>query len=744
MILKMNNWESCCFRSFQRLRILILLAVLYLLSISPSFASNVALNETDITKSATQVVLDEIKISKNGIATTYDIHFGIPLEYLKHFPQKYGEIVQIQLRLNNDAESEMHKEVREGGELLPPGGGESPLVYVTFEEGVPGGPYLTLRFSHPVRFEIKPGQDRMSIAITVFDDKSKSEKKDEKKQEGKTADQMMAKARQAITFGNNKGAIELLRKIIRLPGHEHTQGAYELLGLALERDGQIPRAIFEYRKYLKRFPEGDGAERVKQRLASLRELRAQPRRKLRRTNVARVRDSFMTFGRFTQAYSEYYVYRDLQDSVQTKQQELQQRLFQTYFSVKSRYRSDDRTVLGVFDANHTYDFLAGKPGRENEKISDGEIQRLYIDLDDKKYNVVGKLGRQTSRNGGVFGTFDGVVAGYRIIPQWVVSVMAGRPIIKTYTDINIYKKSFYGVKSEVTSENKQLGGDLFYVNQKVDSISDRKAVGGDFRYATKGLSIFGLLDYDLLYSDLSLFDLRIGWNYTESNRLNLSINRRHLLMTSRALEGMSITTIDKLLEYLPEYEIRRIAKERTRRDDTLTIGNSYQINKDQQFNADVTIMHSSGSPQGVDPAKEAQLLADPLSGIDPTVYPVEETGNQFIYSLQWISSNTFKERDLYVVGFRRSQFSYYKDNSIFINARVPLNNQWWPGFRLGYSKRDSNTYGKRTTISPAIKISYRVNKAWSLDADIGFDIVKDETMPNETRTRARLAYNYTF
>jgi outer membrane protein assembly factor BamD (BamD/ComL family) len=744
MTLAKDGWVLSCFAFCRQLRIIALIAAFFLQPITPLFAGQVVQDEIKNPKNGGGVILDEIKISKNGLATTYDIHFGLPLEYLKHFPRNFGEIVQIQLRLGSDTEREMRKEVREGGELLPPGGGESALVYVTYEEGVPGGPYLTLRFSHPVRFEIKPGKDSMSIAVTVFGDKTKSEKGQAQDQEGKTADQMMAKARQAITFGNNKGAIQLLRKIIRLPDHEHTQEANELLGLALERDGQIPRAIFEYRKYLKRFPEGEGANRVKQRLASLRELRARPKRKLRRTSIARARDSFMTFGRFTQAYSEYYVYRDLQGLAQSQQQELQQRLLSSYFSVKSRYRSDKRTILGVFDANHTYDFLAGKQDRQNEKISDGEIQRFYLDVDDRAYNVAGKFGRQSSRNGGVYGTFDGAVAGYRVTPQWLISAMAGNPIIRTYSDIKIYKKSFYGMKAEVTSENKQVGGNLFYVNQKVDGISDREAIGGDIRYARKGLSIFGLLDYDVSYKDLSLFDLRIGVNYTEANRLNLSFNRRHLLMTSRALEGMSITTIEELRNYLPEEEIRRIAEERTRKDDTFTIGNSYQINQYQQFNADVTIMRSSGSPQGVDPVKQAQLLVDPTLTLDPTVYSVPGTGNQFIYSLQWISSNTFKERDLYVVGLRRSQFSYYKDNTIFINARVPLTNQWWPGFRLSYSNRDSNTYGKRTTISPAIKINYRVNKAWSFDGDIGFDIVKDESMPNEVRTRARMAYNYIF
>lgn len=688
---------------------------------------------------ASEVVLDEIKITPDGNKTTFNIGFGLPLRYQKHFPRNFGEIVQIQLRLEEASDRTLHKEVREGGELLPPGGGESVLVYVTYEEGVPGGPYLTLRFAHPVRFEIKPGSDSMSIAVTVTDEKSEKEKADEAKDEGKSVDQMMAKARQAITFGNNKGAIEILRRIIRTPDHQHTQEANEMLGLALERDGQIPRAKFEYKKYLKRYPEGEGSARVKQRLAALREMRVKPKRKLRRTRkVVTRKDRMVTFGRLTQSYSEYYVDRELEGLAEELEQELQQRLLTTNFSVKSRYRTDNRTVFGVFNGHHSYDFLAGTDGREDDDKSDADVRRMYVELDDREYNVVGKVGRQSSRNGGVFGTYDGLEAGYRINPRWVVSAMAGKPLIRTYNDTDIYEKQFYGVKSDVTTENKELSSNVFFVRQDVDGILDRQAIGGDVRFARKGLSVFGMIDYDIAYGDLSLLNVRVGWNYSKANKLNLSFNRRHLLMTSRALESMSVTTIDDLLDYLPEDEIRKIAEDRTREDDTLTIGNSYQVNKDQQINADVIIMRSSGSPAGTDPVKVAN------GTVPAEIAAVEPTGNQFIYSLQWVSSNTFIERDLYVVGLRVSDFSRYTENSAFINARVPFDTQWRPGFRLNVSSRDSASFGKRTTVSPQVKLNYRLNKSWSFDADIGVDIVKNDAAPNEIRSRGRVAYSYIF
>jgi hypothetical protein len=342
----------------------------------------------------------------------------------------------------------------------------------------------------------------------------------------------------------------------------------------------------------------------------------------------------------------------------------------------------------------------------------------------------------------VFGTFDGVIAGYQVRPKWTVSVMAGKPVIRTYTDIELPEKVFYGVKADIESENKELNSNLFFVQQDVDGIADRQALGGDIRFARRGLSVFALVDFDTLYSDLSLLNVRIGWNYTPANKLNFSYNRRHLLMTSNALQGMSVTTIDELLDYIPESEIQRIAEERTRVDETLTIGNSYQINKDQQLNFDVTLLQSTGVPEGVDPVEQQQQLTDPT--IDATLYGYDATGKQYIYSLQWISSNTFIERDLYVVGLRRSDFASYTDTSMFVNARVPLFEKWRPGFRLNVSRRESQTYGEKTTISPLIQLNYRVTKIISFDGEIGADFVENAEEPDEVRQRIRLAYNVTF
>ena len=690
-------------------------------------------------------VLDSIELKSKDDATVIDVHFSLPLEYVKHFPQSFGEIVQFQLRLQDTSRQTTHKEVREGSELFPAEGQQSLLVYVTYEEGVPGGPFLTLRFAHPVRFEVQPGSDRLSLSITVHDEALAAIPSAESQQAAdKNADLLMAKARQAITFGNNSGAIDLLRRILQMPENAHTQDANELLGLALERDDQIPRANFEYKKYLKRYPEGEGASRVQQRLAALRELRPEPKRRLRASSQSSKPDQFISFGRLSQAYSEYYVDRELEGDAEAEEQELQQRILSTYLSSKWRYRSEERIVQAELGVSHQHDYLAGEPGREDDKKSEMDIKRLYVDVDDKVYGYMARVGRQTSRNGGVFGTFDGAVVGYLVSPRWQVSGLMGKPVLHSYSDADLPEKSFIGIKADMESEDNEISSDMFFVRQNVDGILDRQAIGGDIRYAKQDISVFGLLDYDISYQSLNLFNVRLGWNYTKANKLNLSYNRRHLLFTTNVLGGgQAATTVEELLDsgQWSESEIRDVAEDRTRIDETLTVGNTYQVNKDLQLSCDVTVLRSHDVPNLTDPVK---LVTNPPE--DSVIYGSDATGNQFIYSLQWVSSNTFIERDLYMLGLRHSDFATYRDTSLYLNSRVPLFVKWRPGFRLNISRRDSESYGEQITYSPLVNVDYRAGKAISFEAELGFDFVekREESQPDEVRKRIKLGYNYTF
>lgn len=725
---------------------------------------------------ASETVLSDINISSKDDKTIIDIDLGLPLGYVKHFPQTFGEILQIQLLLDKGGDRRIHKEVRQGSDLKPPPGIEPILIYVTYEEGVPGGPYLTLRFDHPVRFEVLAGSSLTTLTIAVFEKQKTASQEDAeqiiapvkgisademKKTEAKPDDELMAKARQSLTFGDNTGSIELLRKVIATPESQHAQDARELLGLALERSNQIPRAKFEYKKYLKLYKEGSGPNRVKQRLTALQNIGLDKRKKLRVSKRSSDQDNYRVFGRWSQAFSTRFLQRQAKDADDRVGAEdlVLTRLATTNVNIRGRYRGEERNIQTVFTGNHTYDVLGDNKrstfNNEVENDTEGRITELYVDYDEFKKGLTATVGRQNARDSGVFGRFDGVIGGYQILPEVKAYAYAGKPV--SFFNID-FDKSFIGARVDVGKRKSPLNGNLYYVQQEIDGIDDRQAFGGGVRYSDKETTLFGIADYDILFGKLTLVNIRWGWKYIENSKLNISYNRRNLLFTSTAINGQKILSISDLLEIpsITEEDLREMAVARTSDSQTITIGNSYNFDKDRQLDVDLNVFDSGGTqekkftPQQIADANaiypDYTITGDALNEITP----LPGTGNQYSLSMQYISSNTFKEQDLYVLGLRYSDYTHYDEISVFINARMPPINGWkmQPRLAIGHRKfsETSLSAGTRLSVFPSLKVDYRWKKKWVFDVEVGADFVKysNANVNDETRQNLRVGYHYTF
>src|SRR5260370_39933834 len=81
---------------------------------------------------------------------------------------------------------------------------------------------------------------------------------------------LLEQGRKAMRSRDYPQAVQVLTKLQRQPEFPERAEVQELLGLARERSGEVAQAKAEYEEYLRRYPKGPAAERVRTRLRILR------------------------------------------------------------------------------------------------------------------------------------------------------------------------------------------------------------------------------------------------------------------------------------------------------------------------------------------------------------------------------------------------------------------------------------------------------------------------------------------
>jgi len=308
------------------------------------------------------------------------------------------------------------------------------------------------------------------------------------------------------------------------------------------------------------------------------------------------------------------------------------------------------------------------------------------------------------------------------------------------------------------------------MHQLVDNLHDREAVGTVLRYTKRTFTSFVLADYDLRFKEMIAINARLGWQLGEKFKLNTSFNRRSDLTLSKAVRQAPDTTNNLIVydltmaEYqrlgFTEEDIQNVARAFAITQENWTVGGAYQMDKDRQFNLDFSVFSNSGYealPAYLGTTgyiNTADLAYDALSKKEAGS---PGTKNQYMVQAQWISTNTFVERDLHVLGMRYARFSGYQQNSFYVNSRLPPYLNWNPRPRLNITQirrhpkepltSTSTALSGETMIAvePSLKVDYRWKRSWVFDAEIGLSFKKySGNTPNTNNQTLRIGYNYTF
>jgi len=657
--------------------------------------------------------LDDVTLEYQSSGIVATIRMTEPVQYWRHYPDKRGRMLEIYYDSAPAAsihETWVDNEVRKS----PPSILIPSFTVTTADQH--GKPKLVVEFSRDAEYTVAQGKDNRSLAITIKPDRlpvssqllpelptirpdsSAPAAAALTGDEAMIADNnakaraFMVQARDAMKAGNTEGAVEAFNKLLLLPPNDYTQDGQEWVGVARERVGQIDKARMEYDLYLKIYPEGEGATRVVQRLVAL-SGKGEPGKPAGAEVATKKREArWIAFGGISSRY--YYSHSRIEstDPFNNAQSTITQSFTDQSMLISSldaseRYLSEEYDGRLVFRDVNTHNFLSGQPSQNRVNAAYGEIRNRL-----KNYQL--RLGRQSSPGDGVLGRFDGISGSYGDAAIASVGAVAGA-----------LSEFSQGSKPVFFGGNVSRGPvSLYAISQRVEGVTDRRAIGSELRYFDGSRSVFALLDYDTYFKALNAAQV-IGTAGVFGGTANFMMDHRKTpsLSIRNALLGESTSSVDALVQSLSANSVRNLALARTATTDMGQLGFTWPIIDKWQIGGDVRLSNTSGLPAS------GTLPATPGRGTEKSV-----TG-------QVIGSNVYRDRDIWSASVTLNSSSAVSGFTIYAYNYTSFTNGWTLNTSVQLYRQNDQFGGVTTRISPMLRGAFRVSDQFYIDLDGGLD-----------------------
>jgi tetratricopeptide (TPR) repeat protein len=505
---------------------------------------------------------------------------------------------------------------------------------------------------------------------------------------------LMDDARRAMTAGEVSRAVQIYTKVLQLPPNDYQPDAQEYLALARERNGQIAHAKAEYQRYLDVYPNEPGAERVRQRLAALvataRRDTAGPETAAAQSRRARPASSPWSLRTFL---SQYYR-RDV-NQVNDLEEIVSQSSIYSDVSLDARRRGDRFDFSARVTAGYRNNLMDETVSRSTNDL---RVSYAYADLADERTGLRGRIGRQTRNTGGVLGRFDGLNLTYALNDRLRFEAVGGRPVFSTARDVDDSRR-FQGVSTTFApfAENMEFG--VFYLQQDIEGLTDRQAVGAELRYFGDNQTLWGIVDYDIEFEELGSIFLQGSWRLPADFTISGLVDRRQspFLSLGNAMIGQQVEDFAELLVFFTEEEIRQFALDRSAVTTTFSMGMSRPFTPKLSLNLNASTSSVEGTP---------------ASG---GVFATPESEYSY-YSADFIASSLFTEGDVGIVGFRYAVTENTDVYSTMLDTRFPIGRKWRVSPRLRVDYREIKTDGSEQWIyTPALRVQFRPGRRVRLE-----------------------------
>lgn len=505
------------------------------------------------------------------------------------------------------------------------------------------------------------------------------------------SERLLDEARRAFADEDWPTAISRFGAVVEKGEEPFRQTALEMLGVSRELNDQTAHAKRYYELYLTEYAGTEGADRVSQRLAVLTAFDL-PRTATAGSTQRRARNaSWQTAMQFSQFYQRHSLTVDGRSNVPIDG------LFNDFNLMTRRSgKTIDQEVRVT--ASYLADFS------DNERLKGRELQisAAYWDAFSRNLNMGLKIGRQSNWETGALGRFDGAALNYRPTDNFDFALTGGFLIDSSF-DSPSTDRPFFALSGEYASDSGNLLLKPFFVQQQVDGLIDRQALGASAQYYSQRMMLFSLVDYDLHHSALN--NLTITGNFTFGrSQLNASYEHRMspYLTTRNALMGQTFEDLTEFEAALLDLSLEEIAKDRTAESDTLRLGWNRRLGN-WTFSADVVATDFSSTEASVD-----------VAGLEPhkTLYS----------SLQIRSADIFGRGSYSGLMLRVADSDSSDTTSLYWDNRFALSSRWFFYPRLRIDLRSfSRTGDEQTTLRPTLRLDYRLGRRLRFELESGYE-----------------------
>lgn len=705
----------------------------------------------DVPLDAVAEVIERVDVQRVGEEAEISIRFVTPVQYLRHSPPESGQTVSIYLQLQEEYNSTATAEITAVPETKTlPRGDLATGVSIHYPEP---GPSMLVRFPEPATYRVRQGPDNRTIILVVPARMVPAVFSTAPSVEGQ-AREYLSKAKGALERNDAAAAIESLNALLNLPLNTSSQEAQELIGVARERSGETGKARTEYEIYLKLYPEGAGAARVRERVAKLgavapAEVAAHPARRIEDTGwqVSGGISSYRSHGDSTEVIEPLRVIvcsqaqlnnpalvpSDSQCSQtantnsinpQTRSRTLQNTLISS-LDFTSRRRTeftDSRFVLR--DVDTIYFQTPAKPNTNR-------LNAAYFENFNREQGYLARLGRQTGTGGGILGRFDGGLLGYNFTPKWRLNGVAGDVV-----EFNSpYKKNFYGTSLDLQAPPESWGGSVFAIEQRVEGKRDRQAVGAEARYFDARKNYYALLDYDTSFKALNIAMLQINWTGSAGTNYYLTADRRRtpiLMLTSAVDTQQGLLNVASLTASIADRAIRDDIVRITPMANMFSLGLMHPYTEKWQLGGDFQVNSMTAT-------QASQNLPTPIAA-------TANTGNTFLYTVRGIGNSVVFKNDMlvlsgsYIDAKHTNGLTTYDAQSYAVTHVARPNDRWQIDTSLRLYLQSKSDGEKLTRINPVLKGLYRLRNNLSFEIEANYEREERNGGANPGRSMARFYY----